>query len=451
MNVWHKLQKELTYVRVITIGYIFVTVVGTLLLMLPVATADGKTTDLFTAFFTAASSTCVTGLVVVDTGIHWSMFGQLVILAMIQIGGLGFVTVCVLVFMLLKKKITLKTRGLLQESMNGMQIGGGVKLVRLALIGTLCMEALGALVLCIRFIPLFGMGKGVYYSIFHAVSAFCNAGIEIMGPYYGAYSSFTGFQGDVLVNLVLIVLTIVGGIGFFVWSDLQEERFRIKKCALHTRMTIVMSVVLLLVGAVLYYVFENDNLFLGMKTGEKVLTSFFCSTMTRTTGFNSIEIAELSNASRLLTIVLSFIGGSPGSTAGGIKTVTLFVLLEYIWSNLKGGRSVTVFGRRLDDETIQKASNVLVLSLVLAITGIAAICYMQPELALEDVVMEVVSSIGTAGISTGITRRLCTGSRIVVILLMYCGRIGSMSFALSIVQQKKRASVQLPVEKIMIG
>ncbi len=451
MRIWHWIKNRLTYVRIITIGYFLVTMAGTLLLLMPVAASDGKGTDFGTAFFTAASATCVTGLMIVDIGTYFSLFGQFVILALIQIGGLGFVSICVMLSMLLKKKITLKTRGLLQESMNGIQIGGIVRVVKLAMIGTALFEVVGALFLAIRFVPAFGFAKGIYYSVFHAVSAFCNAGIDVLGTQYGAYASFTAFQKDVLVNLVLIVLTVVGGIGFFVWTDLKEERFRIGKCSLYTKMVLFMTGFLLIAGAVLYYIFEKQNLFSDLKFSDKVLSALFCSAMTRTTGFCTVDIAAFSSASKLLTIVLSFIGGSSGSTAGGIKTVTIMVLLLYIWCNLTGKRSVTVFHRRLDDAAIQKASNVMVLSLVLAICGAIAICYMEPALPVLDVLLEVTSAIGTAGLSTGITRQLTIGSKIVVILLMYCGRIGSMSFALSIVNRKKEAALHQPVEKIMIG
>ena len=451
MKIWYWIKDRLTYVRIITIGYFLVTLLGTGLLLLPIATVPGKTTSFGTALFTAASSTCVTGLMVVDPGTHFSIFGQSVLLVLIQIGGLGFVSVCVMLSLLLKKKITLKTRGLLQESMNGVQIGGIVKVVKLALLGTVLFEILGTLMLAIKFVPMFGMGQGFFYSIFHSVSAFCNAGIEVFGSHFGEYPSLTGFRGDIPVNLIMIILTIVGGVGFFVWADLKQDKFHIKKCTLHTKMVLAMSSVLLIVGTVLYFLFERKNLFADMTGPEQVITALFCSAMTRTTGFSVVDIAEFSNASKLLTIVLSFIGGSPGSTAGGIKTVTVFVLVLYIWSNLSGKRSVTVFKRRLDDEIIQKASNVLVLSLMLATGACMLICFMQPQLDVLDVLIEVTSAIGTAGMSTGITRDLGVGSRAIIIILMYCGRIGSMSFALSVVNKKKEPPLKQPVEKIMIG
>ncbi|MGN0377789.1 MAG: TrkH family potassium uptake protein [Suilimivivens sp.] len=451
MNIWRKIQDKLTYVRIIAVGYLIVIMTGTLLLLIPAATAGGEKTSFLTALFTATTSTCVTGLVVVDTGTHWSLFGQFIILIMIQVGGLGFMTMGMLLAMLLKKKITLKTRGLLQESMNGMQVGGIVRLVRLALRGTAVVELMGAVLLAIRFIPLFGVGRGIYYSVFHSISAFCNAGIDLMGPHYGEYASFVPFQSDILINIVIMALIVIGGIGFFVWADIREKKFRLKKYALHTKIVLFMTAFLLVGGMVLFWIFEKRNLLAGMGIKDQILAAVFSSVTARTAGFNTIDTAGLTNASVLLNVVLMFIGGSPGSTAGGIKTVTILVLLAYVWSNLRGSKGVNIFKRRLDDDAIRKASNVMMISLLLAIVAAVVICFMQPELSTQDVLFEIFSAIGTVGMSTGITRELGTGSRIVIILLMYCGRIGSMSFALSFTERKKVAPVQQPVEKIMIG
>lgn len=450
MNFWRKVQNRLTYVRIIALGYLLVILAGTLLLMIPAATKNGKT-DFLTALFTATTSTCVTGLVVVDTGTHWSLFGQCTILMMIQVGGLGFMTMGMLFAMFLKKKITLRTRGLLQESMNGLQMGGIIRLVRMVLKGTALIELLGAVLLSFRFVPMFGLSKGIFYGIFHSVSAFCNAGIDLMGGHFGEYSSFVDFHGDILINVVLMALVIIGGIGFFVWDDIRRKKLHISKYVLHTKMTLVMTGILLLGGTILFYLFEKDRLLFGMSAKDQLLAAAFSAVTPRTAGFNTIDTKALSGASKLLTIVLMFIGGSPGSTAGGIKTVTALVLIVYVWSNLRASKGVHIFKRRLDDDVIRKASNVVVISILLAVGAAIFICYSQPYLMIEDVLFEVVSAIGTVGMSTGVTRELGTASRVVIILLMYCGRIGSMSFALSFTERKKVAPVQLPVEKIMIG
>ncbi|MBP3604063.1 MAG: Trk family potassium uptake protein [Lachnospiraceae bacterium] len=451
MKFWRKVEDRLTYVRIIALGYLVVILAGTSLLMLPISTRAGEKTDFLTALFTATTSTCVTGLVVADTGSHWTSFGHVVILLMIQIGGLGFVTMGVMLAMALKKKITLRTRGLLQESMNGMNMGGIVRLVRYALKGTLIIEVTGAALLAICFVPVFGWGRGIWYGIFHSISAFCNAGIDLLGPHYGEYSSFVPFCDNIMINVVLMMLIILGGIGFFVWDDLKAKKFHVKKYALHTKMTLYMTFLLVIGGTVLFLIFENDNLLKEMNTADKILAAMFSSVTARTAGFNTIDTAGLTNASKLLTIVFMFVGGSPGSTAGGIKTVTALVLLSYVWSNLRASKGVNIFNRRLDDDVIRKASNVVVISMLLAVTSWILICFIQPELSVIDVMFEIFSAIGTVGMSTGLTRELSVGSRIVIILLMYCGRIGSMSFALSFTERKKVAPVQLPTEKIMIG
>lgn len=451
MKFWHKIQYKLTYVRIIALGYLLVIIAGTGLLMLPVATRPGNETDFLTALFTATSATCVTGLVVVDTYTHWSGFGHTIILLMIQVGGLGFMTMGVLFAMFLKKRITLRTRGLLQESMNGMQMGGIIRLVRMVLRGTFIIELTGAVLLAIRFIPVFGWGKGILYGIFHSISAFCNAGFDLMGEYSGQYSSFVEFHGDILVNVVIMALIVIGGIGFFVWKDIRENKHHMKKYRLHTKMALFMTAILLVGGTVLFYLFENNNLLAGMNEKDKILAAAFSSVTARTAGFNTIDTGGLTHASKLLTMVLMFLGGSPGSTAGGIKTVTTLVLIAYVWSNLRASKGVNVFNRRLDDDVIRKASNVVVISLLMAVSASILICYLQPDLVVEDILFEVYSAIGTVGMSTGVTRDLNLVSRIIIILLMYCGRIGSMSFALSFTERKKVAPVQLPTEKIMIG
>lgn len=451
MKFLKKIQDKITYVRIIAVGYLVVILAGTGLLMLPAATRAGEKTGFLTALFTATSSTCVTGLVVEDTATHWTAFGHTVIILMIQIGGLGFMTMGVLLAVLLRRRVSLRTRGILQESMNYMQMGGIIRLVKMTFKGTLLFEGVGAVLLAIRLIPVFGAPKGILYGVFHSISAFCNAGFDLMGTYSGEYSSFVEFHGDILINLVLMALIILGGIGFFVWSDLKKNGFHWKKYMLHTKITLFTTGVLLVGGTALYLLFENDNLLAQMSGKDKILAAAFSSVTARTAGFNTIDTGGLTSASKLLTMLLMFIGGSPGSTAGGIKTVTALVLVAYVWSNLRDSKGVHMFRRRLEDDVIRKASNVVVISLLLAVASVIFICFIQPQLPVEDVMFEVFSAIGTVGMSTGLTRELSTASRILVVLLMYCGRIGSMSFALSFTERKKVAPVQLPAEKIMIG
>lgn len=443
---WHS---KLTATRTIAVGFLGIILAGTVLLMLPIASADGKSAGLLTALFTATSATCVTGLVVVDTYSGWSVFGKAVLLALIQIGGLGFMTVGVFVAVLMKKNIGLKERGILQESMNTLQIGGIVRLVRKITIGTLVIEGAGAVLLAARFVPQMGWIEGICNGIFHSISAFCNAGFDLMGK-TEEYSSLVSYSGDFLVNITVMALIIIGGIGFLVWDDLQKKKLRFKEYLLHTKIVLVVTAVLIFGGAFLIYLFEKENLMADMGAGEKILTSLFASVTARTAGFNTIDVGGMSASSKLVTVVLMFIGGSPGSTAGGIKTTTFAVMLIFVWANLRGSHGSNIFGRRLEEEEIRKASIVVTINLLLAVAAAVILCGMQ-SLPMEDILLEVFSAIGTVGMSSGITRQLNVVSKIVIILLMYCGRIGSMTFALSFTERKKVAPVQLPAEKIIIG
>ncbi len=443
---WHN---KLTATRTIAIGFLGIILAGTVLLALPIASADGKAVDLLTALFTATSATCVTGLVVVDTYSGWSAFGKTVLLTLIQIGGLGFMTIGVFVAVLMKKNIGLKERGILQESMNMLQIGGIVRLVKKITIGTFLIEGVGAVLLSIRFIPQMGWIRGIGNGIFHSISAFCNAGFDLMGK-TEEYSSLVSYSGDVLVNITIMALIVTGGIGFLVWDDLQKKKLRFKEYLLHTKIVLVVTASLLFGGALLIYLFERNHLMADMGVGEKVLTSLFASVTARTAGFNTIDVGGMSASSKLVTIVLMFIGGSPGSTAGGIKTTTFAVMLIFVWANLRNSHGSNIFGRRLEEEEIRKASIVVTINLPLAGAPAVILCGMQ-SFPMEDVLLEVFSAIGTVGMSSGITRQLNIVARVIIIFLMYCGRIGSMTFALSFTERKKVAPVQLPAEKIIIG
>lgn len=446
----YKRKQKLTHTQTIALGFLVLIVCGTLLLMLPVSVRDGQSADFVSCLFTATTATCVSGLVIVDTFTHWSVFGQCIILILIQIGGLGFMTMGIAVAILFRRKISLKERGVLQESMNVVQIGGIVRLAKKVTVGVFFVEGIGAILLAFAFVPELGIARGIYYSVFHSVSAFCNAGIDLMG-YQGEYVSFMNYRGDLLVNVTLMGLIILGGIGFVVWDDVTKKKWHFKKYMLHTKIVLAATAALILGGAALFYILEKDNLLKDMPASEAVLVSFFSSVTSRTAGFNTVDMAGLSNGGRLLVCVLMFIGGSPGSTSGGIKTVTVVVLMVYVWSNIRGSGKCNIFRRRLDEDAVNKASNVLCISLVLAVVSLITICGMQPELALGDVIFEVFSAIGTAGMTTGITRQLGTASRIVIMILMYCGRLGSMSFAMTFTQRRKNFPVKLPGEKIMIG
>lgn len=446
---YKKRMKHLTQTQFIAVGFFLIIMAGTLLLMLPVSSRSGQWTGFLGALFTATSATCVTGLVVVDTYCHWSMFGHLVILLMIQIGGLGFMTIGVFFSIHFRRRIGLKTRGILQESVNTLQIGGIVKLVKKIVKGTLLFEGVGAVLLAVRFIPRFGFSEGIFYGIFHGISAFCNAGFDLMGR-YEEYTSLTPFRSDFIVNVVIMALILVGGLGFVVWDDVAENGFRVKKYQLHTKIVLTVTAILTFGGALFFYLFERNNLMRDAGAGEAVLESFFCSVTPRTAGFNTVDTAGLSEASFLLTIIMMFIGGSPGSTAGGIKTTTVAILMMYVWSEIRQINGCNMFGRRIGDSTIKKACIVFLTNMILAIGAAFIIVGGQP-VPLRDALFETFSAISTVGMSTGVTRELNTVSRITVILLMYLGRIGSLAFALSLTHNRVKAPVRLPEGKVNVG
>ncbi len=441
--------KRLSKAQTIALGFFLIIFVGTLLLMLPIASRSGEVTGFGDALFTATSATCVTGLVVVDTYQHWSLFGQVVILLLIQTGGLGFITMGVFFSIFLKRKIGLKERNLLQESVNTLQIGGVVRLVKKIVPGTLLIEGIGALILFVKFLPRMSVGEALWNGIFHGVSAFCNAGFDLMGR-YEAYSSLVYYYDDVVINVVIMLLIIIGGIGFIVWDDISIHKWHVKKYMLHTKVVLTITGILIFGGALLFYLFERNNLLADMSVKGQVLSSLFGSVTARTAGFNTTDTGAYMPATKLLTSILMFIGGSPGSTAGGIKTTTLVVLILLVIANLRNRTEVNIFGRRLDEDSVRKASTVFIMNLVLAIVSIMAICAMQ-SFSMEDVIFEVSSAIGTVGMTTGITRDLTIVSRYIIILLMYCGRIGSMSFALSFMERRKTEELRLPQERITIG
>ena len=440
---------RLNQVQYIALGFFFIILAGSLILTLPIASRSGEWTPFLDSMFTATSATCVTGLVVYDTFTHWNVFGQLVILLLIQIGGLGFITVGVGFSMAFRRRIGLWQRDLLKESINAMEIGGIVKLSRKIFIGTALCEGAGAILLATRFIPEFGFVKGIYYSIFHAISAFCNAGFDLMGGQQ-PYASFTAYATDPVINITIMLLIIVGGLGFVVWSDVVSKRFHWKNYCLHTKMVISVTLILIFGGALLLFLFEQGGTIKGMSTGEQILTSLFGSVTARTAGFNTVDTGALQPESKLLTIVLMFIGGSPGSTAGGVKTTTIAVILIYVISNLRGENGCNVFHRRIGDEVIKKASMVFCLNLFLGLMSVTLILATS-NLHMSDVLFEVYSAISTVGMTTGITRDLNVVGRIVIIILMYCGRIGSMTFALSFVAKPETKGLSLPEEKITIG
>ena len=438
-------KKHMTSFQLIILGFAGVIFVGTVLLMLPFSSLEKVSTPFHEALFTATSAVCVTGLVVKDTGSYWSLAGQMIILALIQIGGLGVVTVAASVSLLSGKKISLMQRSTMQNAISAPKVGGIVRLTRFILKGTFLIEAAGALLLLPVFLVDFGK-KGIWMSIFHSISAFCNAGFDILGTASSIFPSLTGYSGNILINLVIMLLIITGGIGFLTWDDIYTNKLNFKRYRMQSKIILMTTACLILFPAVFFYICDLTKL----PMGKRLLAAAFQSVTTRTAGFNTINISEMSEASKAVMILLMLIGGSPGSTAGGIKTTTVVVLIVFVRANLMEAAGCNVFNRRLDETAIRKASVVMCTNLFLILTGTIFMEIMQP-FSLSDVMFEVFSAMGTVGMSAGITRDVCMASRMMLVFLMFCGRIGSLTFALSLKGHRHEAPIRKPVEEITIG
>ncbi len=442
-------RPKMSSFQVIILGFAAVILAGTLLLSLPFAASDGAPTPLRDALFTAVSAVCVTGLIVRDTALHWSGFGQAVILLLIQIGGLGFMTVATFLYHIFQKRMGLRQRELMVESINTSQVGGIMRLAWKIVILTAAFEGAGALLLLIRFAPRFGFGRGVWYAVFHSVSAFCNAGFDLMGV-ISPGCSLTPFYDDALVNLTLVVLIQVGGLGFLVWDDLIRCRWKFRRWRLHTKLVVVTSVLLTFGGALLFFILEGNSTGADMRFGGRVWTALFASVTARTAGFNTVNIPDMAGASKLLTIFLMVVGGSPGSTAGGVKTTSLAVIVLFAHASFRGREKPTVFGRSISADAFRKSCGVLFFNINLALIASIVLCAWQPLNPL-DAVFEAVSAIGTVGMSAGITQSLCGFSSYVIALLMFLGRVGSVSFAVALLEKRSAPPVDYPVEEITVG
>lgn len=443
---------RLTPVRLLVLGYLSIILIGTVLLLLPFSTRSGESAPFMDALFTAVSASCVTGLIVRDTATYWSAFGHVVILFLIQMGGIGFMTVVFSFWKLGGKKIGLKERTFMQESVNAPSLAGMVRLTTTILLGTLICEGVGTLVLCFRFIPDLGWGQGIWTSLFLSVSAFCNAGFDILGAEYGEFCSLTAYSGDPIVCITIPLLIIIGGIGFFVWQDLKDNKLHFHRYTLHTKLVLITTGLLILIPWVLMIVAES-----GLPWQERILSTFFTAVSPRTAGFNVFPLDKggLRLVTVFLTVVLMFIGGSSGSTAGGVKTNTLATLFLSLFSLLRGKRTVECFGRRIDEENVKNASQFVTIYLLFTIIGIILIAMFEQgntvvPITLTDVVFEAVSAIGTVGLTLGITPYLSIGSEIVLIFLMFLGRCGCLTFLLALRTPSAPAAL-LPLEKIRIG
>lgn len=439
---------KLKGVQILALGFIIVILVGAILLTLPISSVSGESTDFLDALFTSTSAVCVTGLVVVDTGSYWSMFGQTVIMILIEIGGLGFMSFTTLIAILLGKKITLRERLILQDAMNTFNIQGLVKMVRYVLVFTISVQFFGALLLSTQFVPQFGPGKGVFYSIFHSISAFCNAGFDVLGK----GNSLMSFNNNIVIMMVISILIIIGGLGFTVWSELYTCK-SIKRVSIHSKMVILMTTVLVLGGAILMFLFEhnNSNTIADMSFIDKLMNSLFASITPRTAGFNSISTEGMSTAGQFLTIILMFIGGSPGSTAGGIKTTTIGILIVTIVCVIQGREDAEVFKRRFSKDLVYKAFTLIFIGLSLVIVVTMLLSYTEKGVSFIALFYETVSAFGTAGLTLGLTSELSNIGKVLIIFMMYLGRVGPLTVVLSITRKKRNTGIKYPEGKILIG
>ena len=438
-------KHRLSSFQIIISGFVGVILLGALLLMLPVSTTEGCITPFNETLFTATSAVCVTGLVVQDTGSYWSGFGQAVILALIQIGGLGVVTVAASFALLSGRKISLMQRSTMQDAISAPKVGGVVRLTQFILRGTFLIELLGAAAMLPVFCRDYGW-RGIWMAVFHSISAFCNAGFDILGTENNLYPSLTGYTGSPIINITIMLLIVIGGIGFLTWDDICEHKWHFHRYRVQSKVILAITGFLIVVPAAFFF-FED---FSALPTGTQLLVSFFQSVTTRTAGFNTVALSAMSGASKGIMIVLMLIGGAPGSTAGGMKTTTLGVLLANAVATFRQRDNAQFFKRRIDCNTVKTASTILTMYLTLFFGGGIFISVYE-HLPLSDCLYETSSAVGTVGLTLGITPQLHIPSQIVLIILMYLGRVGGLTLIYATLSGKKTGNAKLPQEKITVG
>lgn len=439
---------KLTTMQILVIGFALVIMIGGALLSLPIANRDGQGIPFLNGLFTATSATCVTGLVVYDTFTQFNGFGQAIILILIQIGGLGFMIVAIAFSMFLGRKIGLRERTVLAESVSALKIGGIVRLTKKALLLTGTLEAIGAILLSTRFIPEFGFWQGLWCGVFHSISAFCNAGFDILGR-IEPYTSLTTFSGDGVVIMTIGALIVMGGLGFFVWDDVTDKKWHFSKYHLHSKIMITGTLSLIVGGAILFFFLEADHTFKDMGLGERLLSSFFASVTPRTAGYNSVPIASMSESGTFLSMVLMLIGAGPGSTGGGMKVTTIVVILLGIISKARNNEDINVYNRRLEEGILGRAATSAGIYMILVFAGTMILTLQGNN--VTNSLYEVLSGIGTVGLTRGITPLLPVISRITIILLMYSGRVGSLAVAMAVAEKRNKAGLKHIQEKIIIG
>ncbi len=438
-------QNKLSSFQIIILGFAGVIVLGALLLMLPISTQNGAVTPFSKTLFTATSAVCVTGLVVFDTASYWSGFGQLIILIMIQIGGLGVISVASFLSMLAGRKISLMQRQTMQNALSAPQMGGIVKLTRFIFLVSFAIEGIGALLLMPVFMTKYGI-RGIWMAVFHSVSAFCNAGFDLMGNQTGQYSSLTSFAGSGYVTLVICFLIMIGGIGFLTWKDIAVKKTRFKEYSMQTKVILVTTAILIVIPAVFFFFsdFANEPL------KDRICMSVFQAVTPRTAGFNTADLNKMSDAGRSVMMLLMLIGGSPGSTAGGMKTTTIAVLFANAIAVFRKRQNANCYGRRIDDSTVKNASAILFMYVFFSMLS-AIIISITDGIPMQMGMFETFSAIGTVGLTLGITPTLSAVSRFVLILLMFFGRVGGLTIIYAAFSQKDASILKYPMENITVG
>lgn len=438
-------KRHMSSFKMIILGFLGVILAGALLLMLPIASKEGKMTPFPDTLFTATSAVCVTGLVVKDTGSYWSQFGQAVILALIQIGGLGVVTIAVSIAMLSGRKISLMQRSTMQDAISAPKVGGIVRLTRFILKGTFLVELSGAMLLLPVFFKDYG-AEGIWLAFFHSISAFCNAGFDLLGKNGNLYPSLTAYADNPLLNVTIMGLIVIGGIGFLTWDDIHTRKFRIRQYSMQSKVILLTSSILILVPAVFFYFTD----FAGMSGKERLLASLFQSVTTRTAGFNTENLSAMSGASKAVMVGLMMIGGAPGSTAGGLKTTTFAVLLASTFATFRQREDTQLFRRRIEREALKNAAALLIMYLFLVLAGGIIISECE-NLSITECLYETASAVGTVGLTLGITPGLGVFSKGILIVLMFLGRVGGLTLVYAVLPERKTIYAKLPLEKINIG
>lgn len=439
------IKKRLSSSQIIILGFAGAILFGSILLTLPFSTRDGHGALFSDALFTATSAVCVTGLVVQDTATYWSTFGQAVIIALIQIGGMGVVTVAIAISSFSGKQISLKQRSTMQEAISAHKVGGIVRLTGFIIKMTIIFELLGAVIMTPTFCKEFGVLKGIWYAVFHSISAFCNAGFDLMGA-KTPYSSLTYFVDNPVINFVIMSLIIIGGIGFMTWDDIKVNKHHVRKYRMQSKVILITTVLLISLPALYFFLFEFGD----KPMGERIWSSLFQSVTPRTAGFNTADLTQISETGTAITIMLMLIGGSPGSTAGGMKTTTLAVLFSTAISVFRRREHTHFFGRRVNDDTIRNAATILMMYVILFLTGGFLISHIE-SLPLLTCLYETASAIGTVGLTLGITPNLGIASQIILIVLMYIGRVGGLTLIFSALSENQGNTARLPQEKITVG